>query len=254
MRLGVVEIDNSPDSNATPVVFLHGFGGLAKQWWGFQTSISFKAPTLAFDMPGHGNSLDYPDFGPPAKAAKAVITELVERGIEYAHFVGHSMGGAISSLVALMAPERIASLTLLAPGGYGTEFNHPLLMQWAGAKTREELAGVLPNFFGPGFNIPDKMIDFQLEARSKIGSVDALVSIGSGMSSDGKQGMLPVDDVLNGPYPISVVWGEDDQVLPVSQAKEIEDKVDLHILKGVGHSPVEEATDAVRKVVLAQLS
>lgn len=253
MRLGVVEIDNSDSSDAPPVVFLHGFGGLAKQWWGFQTSISFKAPTFAFDMPGHGKSLNYPDFGPPAKAAKAVIAELTERGIEKAHFVGHSMGGAISSLVALMAPERVASLTLIAPGGYGTEFNHPLLMQWAGAKTRDDLAEVLPNFFGPSFEIPEKMIDFQFEARSKAGAVDALVTIGGGLGSDGKQGMLPVDDVLKGSYPITVIWGEDDQVLPVSQAKAIEDKVELYVLKGVGHSPVEEATDTVRKIVLSQL-
>ena len=253
MRLGVVEIDNSSNTDATPVVFLHGFGGLAKQWWGFQTSISFKAPTMAFDMPGHGNSLDYPDFGPPATAAKAMIAELKERDIEKAHFVGHSMGGAISSLVALMAPEKIASLTLLAPGGYGTEFNHPLLMQWAGAKTRDELAAVLPNFFGPSYVVSEKIIEFQFEARSREGAVDALVRIGNGLGSDGKQGVLPIEDVLNGPYPISVIWGEDDQVLPVSQAKAIEDKVDLHILEGVGHSPVEEAADSVRKIVMSRL-
>jgi pyruvate dehydrogenase E2 component (dihydrolipoamide acetyltransferase) len=253
-RLGAVEIDNSPDGNATPVVFLHGFGGLAKQWWGFQTSISFNAPTLAFDMPGHGDSVDYPDSGPPAVAAKAVIAELKERGIEKAHFVGHSMGGAISSLIGLTAPEVVASLTLLAPGGYGTEFNHPLLMQWANAKTHEELVTVLPHFFGASFEVSEKMIDFQAQARSKKGVVEALVRIGESLSRNGEQGMLPVDDVLRGDYPVTMVWGDKDAVLPVSHALAVKDKVDLHILEGVGHSPVEEATDAVRKIILDQLT
>lgn len=252
MGLHTIAIDNSK-KDVPPVLFLHGFGGLGKQWWGLQTSVSFYAPTFAFDLPGHGASIDFPNAGPPKVAAKAVLAEMDQHNIERAHMVGHSMGGAISSIIALMAPERVASLTLLAPGGYGTEFNHPLLLEWAAAREREKLERILPRFFGSSFEMNPKIIEFNLQARAVEGAVESLTAIAKSMSSDGKQGMLDVDAVLDGDYPITVVWGEEDQVLPVSQGEAIREKVDLHILENVGHSPAEEAPDAVRSLIRAQI-
>ncbi len=252
MGLFTYAIDNS-DRIGTPVLFLHGFGGLGAQWRGYQMAVSYKAPTYAFDLPGHGKSLDYPEAGPPIIAARAVVQEMEELGIEQAHFVGHSMGGAIASLISLIAKNKVASLTLLAPGGYGREFNHPLLMKWAAAKTRDELQAVMPNFFGPDYEIPEKVFDFQFEARSRPGAVKLLITIGEGLSNDGTQGVLPLDDIMSQSLPISVVWGEEDSVLPVSQGHALKDKVDLHILKRVGHSPAEEAVEAVRSLILEQI-
>ncbi len=266
MQLGCVNIDNRAGdaigttsgktggtTGAVPVVFLHGFGGLARQWWGLQTQISFKAPTFAFDMPGHGESLDFPDFGPPKIAARALIAEFDQRGINKAHIVGHSMGGAIASILSLLAPERIASLTLLAPGGYGEEFNHPLLLQWAAATTRDELRTVMGAFFGPAYNLPQKVVDFQYEARQRPGAVDALVQIANGMSSNGRQGVLPIDDVLDIDVPKILIWGREDRVLPVNQADAFHGKAEIHLIDGVGHSPAEEAPKTVLQAILSQL-
>ncbi|MEE9314872.1 MAG: alpha/beta fold hydrolase [Rhizobiaceae bacterium] len=252
MRLHSVEIDNSK-SATHPVIFLHGFGGVADQWHGLQASLSFYAPTLAFDLPGHGKSLDYPNAGPPKVAAKAVLEEMAARNIEKAHIVGHSMGGAIASLLALFAPEKIASLTLLAPGGYGEEFNHPLLLKWGAAKTREELHSVMLAFFSADYQIPSKVYDFQTAIRNQPGAVESLSAIAKGMSSDGKQGMLPIDAVVATDCPITVIWGRNDEVLPVTQAEQLKGKVNLHILDGVGHSPAEEATKFVNEKIKAQL-
>lgn len=253
LSLPTIAIDNS-NIDAIPVIFLHGFGGLPAQWWGVQTAISYNAPTLAFDLPGHGKAVQYPDAGPPKVAAKAVLREMQQRDISKAHFVGHSMGGAIASLMGLIAPEQVASMTLLAPGGFGTEFDHPLLLAWAAARTRDELTAVMPRFFGAGYDLPVKAIDFQLEARAQAGAVETLIGIAKSMSMDGKQGMLPIDEVLAGDYPISVIWGDDDQVLPVGQARALAGKVDLHIVEGMGHSPAEEAPDLVHHVIRKQIN
>jgi len=250
--LAAHEIANDPKT-PVPVVFLHGFGGLGTGWRHLQTAISFHAPTLAFDMPGHGHALNYPGFGPPKVAAKAVVAELAKRGIAKAHFVGHSMGGAIASLIGLLSPHSVASLTLLAPGGYGPQFNHPVLMRWAAAKTTQQLGAVMPAFFAQGFKLPEKAIELQLAARSVPGAVEALVTMAKAMSSDGRQGVLPVDEVLAGGYPLSIVWGEEDQILPVSQAKALQGRADLHILQGVGHSPAEEAPDLVNAVIVKHI-
>ena len=251
--LPVIGIDNSGGSDGPPVVFLHGFGGAAMQWRGLQTSISFKARTLAFDLPGHGEAVDFEGAGPVGLAAKAVLATMDDQDISSAHLVGHSMGGAVASLAAVMKPEKVASLTLLAPGGYGTEFNHPLLMEWAKARTEDELRAVLPQFFGPTFDVSEKIVSFQQHLRSRPRAVEMLTSIATGMSSDGRQGVLPVSDILGLPMPKTVLWGTDDNVLPVSQLEQFERHAATHRLEGVGHSPAEEATDQVKAAIFAQL-
>jgi len=42
-------------------------------------------------------------------------SDLAARGLDRVHLVGHSMGGAIATLMALARSRRIATLTLLAP-------------------------------------------------------------------------------------------------------------------------------------------
>ncbi len=242
-------INNSRTDNK-PVLFLHGFGGVGAQWWGLQTAISFKAPTIAYDLPGHGKSTGFPNAGPPKIAARAVIADMDARALKQVHLVGHSMGGAIASLIALMAPDRVASLTLLAPGGFGPELNHSVLMDWAAARTQREVETVLPHFFGPDYVIPEKMVEYQMEPRAQPGAVDALISIAEDVFEGGRQGVLPIDDLVQLDLPMSVIWGQLDNIVPAMQASQLRDRVDLHLLENVGHSPVEEAPDLVRRTIL----
>ena len=246
-------IDNSR-SPAIPVVFLHGFGGVGAQWWGLQTAVSLKAPTIAFDLPGHGKSIDFPEAGPPKIAARAVLAEMAARGISKAHFVDHSMGGAISSLIGLMAPERMASMTLLAPGGYGTEVNHQVLHRWASAKEADELKSLLSHFFGHDYVIHEKMIDFQVELRAQPSAVEKLIEIAELLFAGDQQGQLPVDDLLVNDIPTSVIWGDLDAIVLVHQSDQLRGRVDLQIVDGMGHSPLEEAPDQVRDVVLKHVA
>lgn len=258
-RLGCQSMDNRgiAEDQAAPsptLVFLHGFGGFAGQWRPLQLKMSYHAPTLAFDLPGHGDSQDYPGFGPPKRAAEAVLAELAARNIEKVIVVGHSMGGAVASLMALLEPSRLEKLILLAPGGFGEEFNHPNLMTWAAASTQAELQAIMPTFFADGFELPQKAITYQQELRARPGAVDALVKIGRGMSKNGKQGVLPLDSLAQSGVPIEVIWGLEDQILPVAHAKALKAPFQVTLLENVGHSPAEEAPDVVEEAILRSLA
>ena len=98
------------------VVLLHGFGGSHSTWTDIQPALARDATVIAYDLPGHARSLDYPGAGPATVAAKAVAADLTAGGRGRVHLVGHSMGGAVATLIAMRSPERVASLTLLAPG------------------------------------------------------------------------------------------------------------------------------------------
>ena len=105
--------------SAIPVVLLHGFGGHAASWAPVKRLFAQTTRSLTFDLPGHARSLHFPGFGSPRVAALALLWELEMRGIEKAHIAGHSMGGAVAMLMAMEKPEAVASLTLVAPGGFG---------------------------------------------------------------------------------------------------------------------------------------
>lgn len=252
-QLSCIEQAGSQNINTKPVVFLHGFGGMAAQWNELQTEISEHAPTLAYDLPGHSGSLNFPNAGPAKVAAKAIIADLNQRGIAQARFVGHSMGGAIAGLIALFNPALVASLTLLAPGGFGPQINIEVLKKWASAQSEAELRDVIPNFFATDYRLPDAYVELHTKARQVKGANQALIGIADNMTTNGEQGQLPVDDILVKNIPTSLIWGDSDAIIPVSQALPLKDKVALHILNGVGHSPAEESYEVVKKVLLDQV-
>lgn len=213
--------------------------------------------TIAVDLPGHADSLETVWKSPKASAE----TILAEIGVNHRklHIVGHSMGGAVASLVALIAPRRVASLTLLAPGGFGPEIAHDTLLRWAKAETAEQLAEIVPLFFADGAEISPKIVEMHVQLRKREGAVETLTSIGEGLARDGKQGVLPLDALWQTPAKISVIWGELDRILPSSQAHALRPNADaghlrLHLLENVGHSPAEEATDFVREVITENIS
>ncbi len=113
------------DSSPSPVAFcVHG-------WACSVYSYRFLLPLLAgvgirsiaIDLPGHGLS-DKPDYASLYTLdaqAECVIAAMDAMQVGRAVLVGHSMGGPICARIAVLAPERVAALALLAPVGFGTE-------------------------------------------------------------------------------------------------------------------------------------
>lgn len=237
------------EGTGTPVVFLHGFGGTAAGWHAVQTAISADHPALAFDLPGHGASLDYPDAVTARHFALAVVEDLNRRDIPRAHLVGHSMGGATAALVAAFAPEKVASLTLLAPGGFGPDINGRLLRHYAAARTYDALQVALEGMFGWRSPIPEEMIRRDLDLRRKPGQIERLDAILARMMKDGLQGTIPRALLEAFTMPVTVAWGRLDAVLPLYQSDGLPPRFSIHRFDGAGHMLVEEIPGEVIRLI-----
>lgn len=237
------------------VVLLHGFGGTGRVWGDVEDDLERSFRILAYDLPGHGGSHAVPDAGPAKTAAVAILADLAARGEAHAHLVGHSMGGAIASLMAMLDAERVASLTLLAPGGYGPEINHRLLRRWAAASDEGAIRSSLEAMFGWYSPVPDEVVAAALDDRAQPGRVDTLVRIAEGLARDGRQGQLPLDRLSALHVPVSVAWGELDNVLPSRQMRGLPSGFAVHRFADLGHMLPEEAPGEmaaiVRRTVLA---
>lgn len=231
------------------VVFLHGFAGHHGAWHGVMDHMPDPAHLIAYDLPGHAASSDFPDAGPPKRAAMAILSDLEDRRVNRAHIVGHSMGGAVAALCALIEPARVSGLTLLAPGGFGPEINHRLLTRYAAAETEAELRPCLEGLFGYLAPVPDGVSEATLAARAAAGQNAILQRIAAGLARDGKQGMLPLDALAAVDIPISVVWGEIDNVLPVRHAHNMPARFQRNIFPHLGHMLPEEAPEAIAALI-----
>lgn len=235
--------------DGAPLVFLHGFGGDSLTWSSVQAAFEAKRRTIAFDLPGHGKAIDWPAIGNANLAAKAVLASLGQLGLERAHLVGHSMGGAVSALIALKAPEKAASLTLLAPGGFGPEINHKLLRRYASAANPHELEVLLEQFFGWEFELPRMLSRHIAEMREVPGANEALMKIAEEIIDGKVQKMLPIDDLAELGMPIRVVWGTQDRVLPTRQAHRLPGVISTHVFERVGHMPHLEAPKEIIRII-----
>lgn len=236
-------------SEAAPIVLLHGFGGDRQTWTNIQTGLSASRRSIAFDLPGHGQAIGWPRIGNAGVAAKAVFQSLESLELEKVHLVGHSMGGAVAALVAMRAPERVGSLTLLSPGGFGPEINHKLVRRYAAAADPAEMEALLEQFFGLSFKLPKFLARTASESRSRPGAVETLTAIADEIIDGDVQKTLPLPDLANLPCPVKVVWGTQDRVLPVRQASSLPGMIAAHIFEGVGHMPhLEIPRDVIRLI------
>ena len=249
MLLNRIEIKAKPQ--APQIVFLHGFGGEASQWKPLMKALEAEGlSTIAFDLPGHAASIHYPDAGSAKVAAQAVIAALEGEGPF--HFVGHSFGGAVIALIALFKRDLVASLTFLAPGGFGPEINAPVMKQFGKVVKRDELMDVIGQFYASRSAIGRATLDRFSGFRVRSGQTAMMIKISHILTTpEGTQGMLPLAKLAALNIPSTVIWGDRDAILPVSQAHALPEAT-VSILKGIGHTLYEEAFDTVLGAIVEQ--
>lgn len=236
-------------SRGPSVVLLHGFGASQAAWDAVVERLRAARRTIAFDLPGHAGSLAHPAVG-AGKAAGALLGALDRRGVVQIHLVGHSLGGATAALMALRAPSRVASLTLLAPGGFGAEINHRLLRRYAAAKQKAELGLILEQMFGWEHPPPAGLAAQQAKERRMKGATPALLKVVETFFENGSQKVIPRAELRRLSMPTKVVWGTQDRVLPTRQAHRLPGHIAVHIFEEVGHMLPYEIPGEVAHLIL----
>ncbi len=116
-----------------PILFIQGLGA-DKNGWNLQrlaTAPWYRA--VALDNRGAGRSDKPHGTYDLEQMADDAIAVLDHAGVETAHVVGASMGGAISQIVAVKYPERTRSLTLACTAGRNHPWREELLTSWRDA-------------------------------------------------------------------------------------------------------------------------
>jgi len=231
------------------LVLLHGFGGHWMDWYDIQPDLARDARVLAYDLPGHGRSLAHPAAGNASAMAKAILADIDARGLSRAHVAGFSMGGAVASLMGLRAPDRVASLTLLAPGGFGPEISESRLLKLAAPGSADGLRAALNDMGAPGFEMPTKNVAALAATHSLPGQQEKLLEIANKIAKDSRQGEIPREMLAGLAMPVTVIWGTEDPVLPYAQSENLPPQFQFVSVPGVGHMLPEEARKTVIQAI-----
>lgn len=100
-----------------PLVLLPKLGGWIADWEAVAPLIASGRRLIAIDPPGHGGSRmngPAPHIMTMPECAAMVLAALDTIGIERCDFLGNSLGGVISLLIAATYPERVDRLALIS--------------------------------------------------------------------------------------------------------------------------------------------
>lgn len=234
------------------VVMVHGFGGRLEIWSANQGALADGRTAIALDLPGHGESSPDVGAGSLDELATIVLAFLDALRIDRAHLVGHSMGAALSLVLADRVPQRVRSLTMIGPAGTGQKINAEFIRGYIGARELHEIAPLLRMLYADPRRVTDALVQSVVEYKRRDGVVEALTRIASSRYGGTPSGRSLREVV--GSVPTLVIWGLEDAIIPPPPPGEFKDAgVELHVLPGCGHMVQEEAADEVNRLIDAFL-
>jgi pyruvate dehydrogenase E2 component (dihydrolipoamide acetyltransferase) len=245
-RLRYLELGSGADA---PVLLLHGFGADLNSWMFTQPALADGRRTIALDLPGHGGSAKDVGDGGAEAMVEAVDQAMTTLGLQRVHLVGHSMGGAIAALLAARRPDRVSSLTLIAPVGFGPAINTGFIDGFVRTTRRRDAQDVLNLLVHDKALISRSMVEDVLRYKRLDGATAALQSIARAWFANGRQSINVVAEVAAMAMPLQVIWGCDDQIIPASHADALGPHRPVHRLEAAGHLPHMEKASEVNRLI-----
>lgn len=240
--------------NGEPVILVQGLGADSGSWLMQRFPFGARYRCIAPDNRGVGRS-DKPD-GPYdlEVMAQDILATMDAEGIESAHFVGVSMGGILSQIIAVRNPERVRSLTLACTACRHHQWRVDLLENWAEmARTKG-----MRQFFGEGVRwiVGSRSfrrfwpamrlfgpVAFDASADAFVAQIDAILSMDDNLRAE--LGSISV--------PTLVLVGSQDILTPMGDSEELAALIPgarLAVVRGGAHGFMVERVGAFNSTIL----
>lgn len=252
LRRQKLDIPNGPagalvlgDGPGLPALLIHGFAGDLTTWQFALSALSHGRRVAAIDLPGHGVSTLDTGGGRVAGFAPWLVDVMDALAMPRAHVVGHSMGGWVALELARRTPDRVASLSLMAPAAVGPDFDLALLRRMIAVRTLDEAEACVARLFHrPTAFVP--IMARGLLARLTVPGFRA-----------------PLEEILETSFAqappaarweevrarMQVIWGAQDTIIPLPPTRCRPALAPLHQIEEAGHLPHIEAASRVNALL-----
>lgn len=266
-----IRVIGSGPADGEPVLCIHGVGGWAENWRETLAALAAAGYRgIAFDLPGFGESGGVRRAryfrGPDALYARVIPTVMDALDLRDAHIVGHSLGGAVAYISTVSAPDRVRSLTLVAPAGLGLDLpwtlrlgSVPLIGGLLSGRSREAARAGLASCFHDPSRIPRALLE-ECDRYAPRSIPETLRVLRAGVTLRGVRRGIRAEWMSRATRytgPVQLVWGTDDIVLPVRHADgvtELFPRAPLHRIADAGHLVMVEQPAAFMRALLPFLA
>ncbi len=255
-------------ASAAPVVQLHGLGDEADTWRHVLPKIAARR-AVAPDLPGFGRS-DQGKHPYTIPFFADTLLELIDHlGLREVVLVGHSTGAIIAQEFALRNPQRVQRLVLIGGSLVAGEskpdpsllmFLIPGLGEWAYNRLRKNPDAAyrsLEPYYHRLQELPQADRDFLYQRVNERvwsdGQRRGFLSTLRGMVRwlPAQQKSLP-ERLRNLQTPTTVIWGENDRIMPVQAANTLNSLLPdarLVVVPGAGHNVHQEKPEVVVEAI-----
>jgi pimeloyl-ACP methyl ester carboxylesterase/CRP-like cAMP-binding protein len=255
--------------NRQKVILIHGWSSSSFAMSPLAGLLSQRFHCLSVDLPGYGSSPPFEGRTTISRYAELVANLIEEISSGPVVLVGHSMGGMISTTVAIENPVLVERMVLISPtitGKLSKSINR--MISPINMIERFTLGSLLVSTVEKLYvGLTDRLMrPVSFSDRSDITEQD-YIKLRADARRPG-QGKVRAecffamrDHDLSGKLagietPTLVIWGAEDNTVPLRDAGIMEDEwpeTDLRILPKAGHWPHFESPDITRRLVAATL-
>jgi len=239
-----------------PLLLVNGYAATGADWDPtFVELLAASHEVICPDNRGLGGSpLGDEELSVDLMAAdlEALLDQL---GVERTAVAGWSMGGFVAQRLARRAPDRVASLALIAtdPGGPDAVPAEPAV--WAtltdrSGSAREQASRLIPLLFPPALAPAlDQQFGDLIAAGRAAMSADALAAQERAMLAWHESGTADSDDAA---VPTTVIHGEEDVVIPVANAERLAARwpgARVELIPGAAHAVMAQEPQQVAAAI-----
>jgi len=249
------------------LLLVHGLLGYSFSWRFAIPALAQHSSVFAVDLMGTGFSDRPPDLDCSFRAsAQRLLGFMDATGIASCDLLGTSHGGAVSMMLAALAPERVRRLILVDPvnpwSAHGKHLS-VLLSNPVVAPMFLKLAPrvrILDEFyhrrmFGDPRRIPPDSLEGYRKPMRIPGSYEYGLAVLRSWNRDLKELELVLPRIAD--MPTLLIWGTSDTAVDPASARQLQQRLQdcrLVMLEGVGHLPYEEVPEEFNRAVTAFLS
>lgn len=249
-RLHIRRVGDIGVREEAPLLLLHGLGGDSTSWTLNHRALAADRPVIAVDLPGHGKSDRAVGDGtvPTTGARLAGLPDAL--GLDRFHLAGLSYGGALAMDMADRMTARVRSLTCVSTTGIGHKVNIDFILGYLDAETPEAMRESLALLYHNKRKVNDAMVAFALIGREDPDYRAGVRRITDANFEDGGQRFNYRDALERFPFPVHIVWGREDRIVPVAHTEGLPDHVRVEVLDDAGHMPNAEKPETFNALML----